>query len=144
MATLICLVVDPTSPGALAMIWPCLFCCPAGWLRYVHLLTEGFSSTVRIDKLLCASNFQVSAYVTFAVDPLAKASHKAKLGSVWEGSTQGWVIIVAIFINSLLHLIYASAAAAKSLQSCPTLCNPIGGSPPGFPVPGILQARTLE
>ena len=38
----------------------------------------------------------------------------------------------------------AAAAAAKSLQSCPTLCNPIDGSPPGFPVPGILQARTLE
>ena len=34
--------------------------------------------------------------------------------------------------------------AAKSLQSCPTLCDPIDGSPPGFPVPGILQARTLE
>ena len=37
----------------------------------------------------------------------------------------------------------AAAAAAKSLQSCPTLCNPIDGSPPGSPVPGILQARTL-
>ena len=37
-----------------------------------------------------------------------------------------------------------AAAAAKSLQSCPTLCNPIDGSPPGSPVPGILQARTLE
>ena len=36
------------------------------------------------------------------------------------------------------------AAAAKSLQSCPTLCDPIDGSPPGFPVPGILQAITLE
>ena len=35
-------------------------------------------------------------------------------------------------------------ATAKSLQSCPTLCNPIDGSPPGSPVPGILQARTLE
>ena len=34
--------------------------------------------------------------------------------------------------------------AAKSLQSCPTLCDPIDSSPPGFPVPGILQARTLE
>ena len=39
---------------------------------------------------------------------------------------------------------YAAAAAAKSLQSCPTLCDPIDGSPPGSPVPGILQARTLE
>ena len=38
----------------------------------------------------------------------------------------------------------SAAAAAKSLQSCPTLCNPIDGSPPGSPVPGILQARTLE
>ena len=37
-----------------------------------------------------------------------------------------------------------AAAAAKSLQSCPTLCDPRDGSPPGFPVPGILQARTLE
>ena len=37
-----------------------------------------------------------------------------------------------------------AAAAAKSLQSCPTLCDPIDGSPRGFPVPGILQARTLE
>ena len=37
-----------------------------------------------------------------------------------------------------------AAAAAKSLQSCLTLCNPIDGSPPGSPVPGILQARTLE
>ena len=36
------------------------------------------------------------------------------------------------------------AAAAKSLQSCPTLCDPIDSSPPGSPVPGILQARTLE
>ena len=38
----------------------------------------------------------------------------------------------------------AAAAAAKLLQSCPTLCNPIDGSPPGSPVPGILQARTPE
>ena len=37
-----------------------------------------------------------------------------------------------------------AAAAAKLLQSCPTLCDPIDGSPPGSPVPGMLQARTLE
>ena len=40
--------------------------------------------------------------------------------------------------NHTLH------AAAKSLQSCPTLCDPVDGSPPGSPIPGILQARTLE
>ena len=39
---------------------------------------------------------------------------------------------------------FAAAAATKSLQSCPTLLDPIDGSPPGSPVPGILQARTLE
>ena len=39
---------------------------------------------------------------------------------------------------------YPAAAAAKSLQSCPTLCDPIDGSPPGSAIPGILQARTLE
>ena len=38
----------------------------------------------------------------------------------------------------------AATAAAKSFQSCPTLCDPIDGSPPGSPVPGTLQARTLE
>ena len=38
----------------------------------------------------------------------------------------------------------AAATAAKSRQSCPTLCDPIDGSPPASPVPGILQARTLE
>ena len=47
-------------------------------------------------------------------------------------------------ITSRLGNIYIAAAAAKSLQSCPTLCDPIDGSPPGSPVPGILQARTLE
>ena len=42
------------------------------------------------------------------------------------------------------HQPLAAAAAAKSLQSCLTLCNPIDGSPPGFPIPGILQARIRE
>ena len=45
--------------------------------------------------------------------------------------------------NVCVYIIHA-AAAAKLLQSCPTLCDPIDGSPPGSPVPGILQARTLE
>ena len=43
-----------------------------------------------------------------------------------------------------MELLAAAAAAAKSLQSYPTLCDPIDGSPPGSPIPGILQARTLE
>ena len=40
--------------------------------------------------------------------------------------------------------VQSAAAAAKSLQSCPTLCDPTDGSPPGSPVPGIIQPRTLE
>ena len=44
----------------------------------------------------------------------------------------------------LAAVIAAAAAAAKLLHSCPTLCDPTDGSPPGSPVPGILQARTLE
>ena len=47
--------------------------------------------------------------------------------------------------NCVVVWVYnTAAAAAKSLQSCPTLCNPIDGTPPGSPIPGILQARTLE
>ena len=46
--------------------------------------------------------------------------------------------------EALQYYYAGAAAAAKSLQSCPTLCDPIDGSPPGSPVPGILQARALE
>jgi len=46
--------------------------------------------------------------------------------------------------SRFLHIPHAAAAAAKSLQSCLTLCDPIDGRPPGSAVPGILQARTLE
>ena len=47
-------------------------------------------------------------------------------------------------LQCLLRAAAAAVAVAKSLQSCPTLCDPIDGSPSGSPVPGILQARTLE
>ena len=51
------------------------------------------------------------------------------------------------FVGKVMFLLFnmlSAAAAAKSLQSCPILCDPRDGSPPGSPVPGILQARTLE
>ena len=53
------------------------------------------------------------------------------------------VLAGGFFTTELPGKLY-TAAAAKSLQPCPNLCDPIGGSPPGSPVPGILQARTLE
>ena len=53
--------------------------------------------------------------------------------------------VITLTPNNLIIVIHHPApAAAKSLQSCPTLCDPIDGSPPGSPVSGILQARTLE
>ena len=53
-------------------------------------------------------------------------------------------LILEVRLNLPSYAQVAAAAAAKSLQSCPTLCDPIDGSPPGSPIPGILQARTLE
>ena len=63
-----------------------------------------------------------------------------------------WIYLWAFYFVPLIYIskperktpIQHAAAAAKSLQLCPTLCNSIDGSPPGSPVPGILQARTLE
>ena len=66
-----------------------------------------------------------------------------------------WEILLPPVLSGDSHLDHLSvtpirgpenpdAVAAKSLQSCPTLCDPIDGSPPGSPVPGILQARTRE
>ena len=57
---------------------------------------------------------------------------------LWCNGHIFWVLILEGLVG--LH----AAAAAKLLQSCPTLCNPIDGSPSGSPIPGILQARTLE
>ena len=60
---------------------------------------------------------------------------------------KSWTWLVNVTQTHSLSLYVAAAAAAaaaKSLQSCPTLCDPTDRSPPGSPVPGILQARTLE
>ena len=65
-------------------------------------------------------------------------------------SSNIWKFMVHVLLKpgleilSITLLACAAAAAAKSLQSCLTLCDPVDGSPPGSPVPGILQARTLE
>ena len=58
-----------------------------------------------------------------------------------EGQKWNWLTDSA---SPRIYMVAAAAAAAKSLQSCPTLCNPIDGSPAGSPIPGIFQARTLE
>jgi len=55
---------------------------------------------------------------------------------IFQARALEWVAIAFEF--------HPAAAAAKSLQSCPTLCDPINSSPPGSPIPGIVKARTLE
>ena len=55
-----------------------------------------------------------------------------------------WILLFKILSDNIWLLFGVFAAAAKLLQSCLTLCDPIDGSPPGSPFPGILQARTLE
>ena len=57
---------------------------------------------------------------------------------------QAGIKIAGRNLNNLRYADDTTAAAAKSIQLCTTLCNPIDGSPPGSPIPQILQARTLE
>ena len=66
-------------------------------------------------------------------------------GFLNRGSPNDWELGSNFLLSFILFLFkYAAAVAAKSLQSCSTLCDPIDGSPSGSPVPGILQAKTLE
>ena len=70
-----------------------------------------------------------------------------RVGHDWETKQSIFSYVFIFFLNiheSLNSVWFCFAAAAKSLQSCPTLCDPIDGCPPVSPVPGILQARTLE
>ena len=62
-------------------------------------------------------------------------------GRMYESTA---ILLLFNFPREITHISTAAAAAAKSLQLCPTLCDHIDGSPPGSPVPGILQARTPE
>ena len=79
-----------------------------------------------------------SILAIWSLVPLSVLNPAWTFGISWF--THCWSLIWRILSNTLL----ACDAAAKSLQLCLTLCDPIEGSPPGSPVPGILQARTLE
>ena len=89
-----------------------------------------------------------SFFKKFFLFLLTRSAHSVN----YQVSICGWLFLSSLFrfTSLFVHLLnphclhYAAAAAAKLLQSCPTLCDPIDGSPLGSPVPGILQARTLE
>ena len=70
---------------------------------------------------------------------ISNTQHKLFLGRDYLRNLKGSLQLAVCVI---IH--HFAAAAAKPLQSCPTLCDPIDGSPLGSPIPGILQARTLE
>ena len=72
--------------------------------------------------------------ITAALFTIAKTWQQHKYPTIYEWIKKIWYIYTMEY----------AAAAAKSPQSCPTLCDPIDGSPPGSAVPGILQARTLD
>ena len=91
--------------------------------QYVHQ----FSSVAQLFLTLC--------------DPMDCSPPGSFVHGILQARILEWV---AIFFSRESLVFSTAAAAAESLQSCPTLCNPIDGSLPGFPVPGILQARTLE
>ena len=70
--------------------------------------------------------------------PMYRSQAPASDCSYLRGGEGSATLLISLVTNE------PAAAAVKSLQSCPTLCDPIDSSPPGSPVPGILQVRTLE
>ena len=78
--------------------------------------------------------------------PVILFSWRVKFYTLFHRNVPVWYVVIFMFGRRTQYCGSGDkgAAAAKSLQSCPTLCDPIDGSPPGSPVPGILQARTPE
>ena len=101
---------------------------------------------------ICSSN-EYSGLISFRMDWLDLLAVQGTLKTLLQHHSSKASIFrcSAFFIVQLSHpymitgkTVALTAAAAKSLQSCPTLCDPIDGSPRGSSVPGILQARTME
>ena len=75
-------------------------------------------------------------------DPMDCSLPGSSIHGIFQARVLEWGAIAFYYPAAVAAA--AAAAAAKSLQSCPTLCDPIDGSPPSFSIPGILQARVLE
>ena len=117
------------TPGA------CSNSCPSTWWYHptISSFVIPFSSCLQF----CPASgcFPVSQFFTSG----AQSTGASASASVLPMNIQDWFPLELTDFISL-----QSTAAAKSLQPCPALCDPIGGSPPGSPIPGILQAGTLE
>jgi len=113
----------------------------------------------------CVHAFLVAQSCPILCDPMNCSPPGSSILGIFRAELLEWVVIsssrgssqprgqttvscigkqILLLRNHLGSHLHVAAAAAKSLQLCPTLCDPIDGSPPGSPVPGILQARTLE
>ena len=126
---LACFCFYTTSPSAC----PDAPKCPAA--RFLLALTASQTHGLRAQSMKQPPPTPVQAPPVLPLTSANQGSHDPLLASITcQNDSQ----------NSGEHFAYVTATAAKSLQLCPTLCDPIDGSPPGFPVPGILQARTLE
>ena len=106
-----------------------------------------------LEGMMLKLKLQYFGHLMRRVDSLEKTLMLGGIGAGEEGDYRGWDGWMAsptqwtwVWVNSgsWWWTRRPAAAAAKSLQSCPTLCDPTDGSPPGSPIPGILQARTLE
>ena len=114
---------------------------------YRHLSTNNWTRLFNTTHLLKPSSISISSIIYLMIPALSLLWIPLPLSCIICRSA----ILVRLQVlpgqtPSLTLLIcpITAAAAAKSLQSCPTLCNPIDRSPPGSPIPGILQARMLE
>ena len=109
-----------------------LYVCQEATVRSRHGTTDWF----QIGKRVCQCHILSPCLFNFYEECIMQNAGLVE--------AQAGIKIARRNINNLRYADAAAAAAAKSLQSCPTLCEPIDGSPPGSPVPGILQARTLK
>ena len=99
---------------------------------------NSFSQWISVKNLLCSWHYAMEKSLIFNFTLYHYRSNKRVI-IIFLSSKQRTLLYRT---NTKMYVIVA--AAAKSFQSCPTLCDPIDGSPPGSPIPGILQARTLE
>ena len=99
------------------------------------------------------SESEVSQSFLTLSDPMDCSLPDSSVHGIFQARVLEWVAIAFSITGTYIYIcLYfqqfyynvPAVAGAKSLQSCPTLCDPIDGSPPGSPIPGILQARTLE